>query len=66
MQRKRKLFQPRSHGSQETPRIGFVFETQNNIIGISHYEHVALCLAYAPLLGPEIEGVVKVDIGQQR
>src|SRR5271155_1409743 len=66
MQRQRELFQPRLHSSQEAPRFGFVFNTQNNIIGISHDDHVALCLSTAPLLGPEIEDVVKIDIGQQR
>ncbi len=36
MQRQRKLFQPRAHGSQEAPRFGFVFKTQRQ-----HHRHIA-------------------------
>jgi len=61
-----KLLEPRSHRVPEAPRIGFVLEANNDVIGISHDYHVAAGLSPSPLLGPEVEDVVQVDVGKQR
>jgi hypothetical protein len=36
------------------------------VVGISHNDHVARGFAPSPALGPEIENVVQVDVGQER
>jgi hypothetical protein len=43
-----------------------VFETGDNVVGIPHYGHVAGGLMPSPALGPEVEGIVQIDIGQER
>src|SRR5271168_5119311 len=43
-----------------------MLEADDDIIGIAQDDHVALGLALSPALGPEIEGVVQVDVGQER
>jgi hypothetical protein len=60
------LLEPRSHRIPEAPRIGFVLETSNDIVGVSHDDHVTGGFAPPPLVGPEIEGVVQVDVSEQR
>jgi hypothetical protein len=47
---------------QEALRITPVLEPDDLIIGVSHDDHVALGVARAPLLGPEIVDVMKVHI----
>ncbi len=41
MQLEPKLLEPRTHRIPEAPRIGFVLEAHDQIIGISHDDHVA-------------------------
>ena len=66
MQRQRKLLQPRAHRVPEAPGVGFVLEADHDVIRISHDDHVARGLAPSPALGPEVEHVVQVDVGEQR
>jgi len=40
-----------------------VLEADSQIIGVSHDDHVAGGFAPSPALGPDIEAVVQVDIG---
>ncbi len=65
MKLKRELLEPRSHRIPEAPRIGFMLETCNTVVGISHNDDIAGSLAPSPLLGPELENVVQVDVGEQ-
>jgi len=44
--------------------IGESCATRNDIICVPYDDHVAGGLALSPALGPEVEGIVKVDIGQ--
>ena len=60
------LLKPRSHRIPEAPRIGLVLKAHHQIIGVAHDDHVAGGLAPPPLLGPEVEDVVQVDVGKQR
>ena len=46
--------------------IGLVFETDHDIVRITHDDHVACGLAPSPAFGPEIETVVQVGVGQER
>ena len=66
MERQRELLQPLAHRVPETPGVSLVLEANNNIVGISHDDHVARGLPPSPALGPEIEHVVQVDVGKQR
>jgi hypothetical protein len=60
------LLEPLSHRVPEPPRINFVLEADHDVIGVTHDDDIAGRLAPSPLRGLEIEGVVKVDICQQR
>jgi hypothetical protein len=60
-----KLLEPLAHRIPEAPRIGFVLEVSNQIIGVAHDDHPAFGLLPSPLRSPEIEDVVQVDIGKQ-
>ena len=43
-----------------------MLETDNEVVGIAHDDHVARGLAPSPALGPKIKDVVQVDVGKQR
>jgi hypothetical protein len=43
-----------------------VLEADDDVIGLAHDDHIARGFALSPALGPEIEGVVQVDVGQER
>jgi hypothetical protein len=59
------LLEPRSHRIPEAPCIGFVLEAGHQIIGIAHEDHVAGGFSPSPLHSPEVEDVVKEDVGKQ-
>ena len=44
--------------------VGFMLETYDDIASISHDEHVDRSFAPPPLLIPEAENVVQVDVKQ--
>src|SRR3954466_5098361 len=66
MQRQRKLLQARAHRVLEAPGIGLVLETDHDVIRVADDHHVARGLPPSPALGPEVEHVVQVDVGQER
>src|SRR5208282_4998139 len=48
--------------------FGLVFELESNhdVVGVTHHDHIAVRPLLAPCLNPEIEDVMEVDIRQQR
>jgi hypothetical protein len=60
-----KLFEPRSHRIPEAPRISFMLETHDQIVSVSHDDHVAAGFTFPPLVRPEVEDIVKVDVSKQ-
>ena len=66
MQRQRKLPQPLAHLVQEAPGVDMVLESDDEVVGIAHDDHIAGGLAPSPARGPEVECVVQVDVGKQR
>jgi hypothetical protein len=42
-----------------------MFETHHEVVGVAHDHDIAVCLPIPPLLDPQVEHVVQVDIGQQ-
>jgi hypothetical protein len=43
-----------------------MFEPPDKVIGEANDDHVAVRLPLSPSVGPEVEDVVEVDVGQQR
>ena len=66
MQVEPELLEPHAQRVPESLRIGLVLEASNDIVGIAHDDHIAGGLTTPPLLSPEIEDIVQVDIGEQR
>src|SRR5271166_2056455 len=66
MQRQRELLKPCAHHVEEPTSVSLVLEPGHNVVGIAHDDHVAGRLALSPAVGPEVEGVVQVDVGKQR
>ena len=42
-----------------------MLESDNTIVGVSHHDHFSTGLAIAPLLRPQIEYVMQVDVSQK-
>jgi hypothetical protein len=62
VERERKRLEPFPHRLEEAPRVGLVLETEDQIVGVAHDDHVSLGFALAPLRGPEVDDVVEVDV----
>jgi hypothetical protein len=64
MKFERELLEPLSHRVPEPARFGFVLEADDQIVSVAHDDHVACDFAPPPLLRPQVEDVVQVDVGQ--
>lgn len=60
------LAQPFGHRALEALGVVTELEPGNPIVGIPHRDHIAPGVAPPPLLYPQVEHVVQVDVGQQR
>src|SRR3982750_1235866 len=56
----------RAHRVPEASGIGLVLEADHDVIRVADDDHVPAGLAPSPALGPEVEHVVQVDVGQGR
>lgn len=65
MEGQRKLCQPLAHRVPGTSGICFVLEADNEVVGIAHDNNIARGLLPSPAIGPQIENVVQIDIGQK-
>ena len=43
-----------------------MLKTGDDIVGVAHVDDVAVGLVVSPPLGPQVEGVMKVDVGEHR
>ena len=66
IERQREPLEPLAHIVPEAPGICLVLEADDNVISITHEDHVARGLAPSPALGPEVEHVMQVNVGEQR
>src|ERR1700722_15850169 len=66
MERQRELLKSCSHRIEEATCLVLVLEANDQIVGVSHDDHLALGLAPSPAVSPEIKAVVQVDIGKKR
>ena len=64
MQRERELRHPLVQLRPEPLGVGFVLETGDDVVGIAHEDDISPGVAFAPLLRPEIEDVMQVDVRQ--
>src|SRR5208283_5675731 len=66
MQRQRELLQPFAQRVPEAAGVVPALEADDDVVAVPHHDHVARGLAPSPALGPEIEDVVEIDVGEQR
>ena len=66
MKRQREAFEPLAHHIEESPGIHLALKTNDDVVGVSHNNHVARGLAPSPAVGPQVENVVQVDVGEER
>src|SRR5712691_9595621 len=66
VKRQRKLFQSLAQRVQKAPGVALVLEADNEVVGIAHDDHVAGGLVPSPVVGPQVEHIVQVDVGEQR
>jgi hypothetical protein len=64
MKRQRELLEPRPHRLVKAPGVSLVLEAGYNIVGITHDDHIARGLAPSPALGPEVEDIVQIHVGE--
>lgn len=60
------LHQPALHGYTEALGVDSLVEPDDDAIGVSDHHHIACGMATSPLMRPQIEDVVEVDVCQQR
>ena len=60
------LAQPLGHRALKALGIPPELESGHPIVGVAHDDHVASGMAPPPLIHPQVERVVQVDVGQQR
>lgn len=65
VERKRELLKPQARRLPEAPGVGFILEAHNNVIGESHDNDSAFGFPSSPPLGPQIEDVVQIHVGEQ-
>ena len=51
---------------EEPTGVGLVLEADDGIICVAKDDHIARRLPLSPAIGPEVKGVVQVDVGKQR
>jgi hypothetical protein len=50
----------------EADRIGLVLEAHHEVVGVAHDDHLTAGDALPPLLYPEVDHVVQVDVRKER
>src|SRR5262249_40766128 len=55
-----------AHGIPKPSGISLVLKADDDVVGVTHDDHVARGLPPASAFGPEVEDVMQVNIGKQR
>ena len=66
MQFQAELREPLAKVMQEPLGVVTVLESRYVVVGEPREDHVPARVSPAPLMGPEVENVVQVDVGKQR
>src|SRR5690242_7100892 len=64
VERQRELLKPVAHHVEEPTSVGLVQEADHDVICIPQDDHVTGSFTLSPAIGPEIEHIVKVDVGK--
>jgi hypothetical protein len=64
VERQREFLKPVAQPVEEPAGVGFVLEADDDIIRVPQDDHVPGGLPLSPAFGPEVEDVVKIDIGK--
>src|ERR1019366_120275 len=59
-------FANRSRRSVRNRRLFTMLEPNHEVVAESHDDHVTMCMLLSPLLGPQVEHIVQVDLSQYR
>ena len=62
MQSKPELSEPFPELIQESSRRSNILKAHHTVVGIANYDDVSLPWPFSPVLNPEIEGVVQIDV----
>src|SRR5277367_1451591 len=65
VQRQGKLCQTRPHVLPEPLGVGLMLEANDDVVSVAHHDDVAMGMAFPPLICPQIEDVMQVDVGQE-
>lgn len=65
VERQLELFHPRSHFIEESLCVLTVGESHDDIVRIADDDDFSCCLVLAPVVGPKVEHVVQIHVGQQ-
>src|SRR6516225_311445 len=60
------LGEPLTQGGQELLRLGAMLKSNNEVVRVTHDDDIAGRLRLPPLLDPQVEHIVQVDVGHQR
>jgi hypothetical protein len=66
VQREPEPGEPFTKRGHEALGLVAILESYDEVVRETDEDHIALCLHLPPLLDPQVEQVVQVDIGQQR
>ena len=66
IQFERELLQSFTHFREKPLAVGLLLEAGDNVVGVAHDNDVSAGMASPPLLRPQIEDVVQIDVRQQR
>ncbi len=66
MQLQPELREPLAEIGKEPQRILLVFEAHNEVVRPTHDDHIPVRVAASPPVCPQVEDVMKVNVGEQR
>ncbi len=66
MYRESELLQSALHGYTKALSVDSLVEPDDYVICVSDHDHIACGMAASPLMRPQIEDIVEVDVCQQR
>jgi len=64
MHRQPDPFHALAHLGQESLGIGQMLAADNTVVSVANGDHVPTGMAVSPLLYPQVEDVVQIDVGQ--
>src|SRR5947207_7416780 len=65
MQRKREPLQTFTHIRQEPLGVGFVLKSEDSVVGETHHNHIPSGVTLTPLVHPQVERIMEINVGQQ-